>query len=186
MKYHIMAFDKATPRNWQRYILAFAARPHRLVEPFVLAIQQGAGRAQIRHNRNDELLAFLNSAWRREFCTMMNPIFETSEPHEFRLIRRQWGVTVILSYNDFTGQGLSSEGIHLTIKGTDPEAVRQFGYLASKSVGQVAWIGSLHLGGQFNQSITPAPGVLMSVDHAVEGLIRLAAERQQPAATATV
>ncbi|MDD5041570.1 MAG: hypothetical protein PHX87_03965 [Candidatus Peribacteraceae bacterium] len=154
---------------------AFANVPRKLDEEAIKAIQVASHSAQILHNHRAEMLAFLDACWNPRFGTQYGrPTFETSAPHNFRLIREQWGLKIVLWYADNTGRGLPGEGMHLNVSAKDPERVRQFAHEAARGLGHT-WFGALH----YEDGHSSAPGTACgkSVDHVVDALIEAAAEK---------
>jgi len=175
MKYHLMTSMEATTANWREMLHAFAAAPYRMDEGAIKCIWDAARSAHIVRNQRAEMLAFLDSCWDvRHGAEYGRPTFETSAPYDFRVIRKQWRMTVTLWYCDNSGIGSPKEGIHLTINSKDPEYVRRFAYQAAAHVGH-DWCGSLHI--EDNHSSAPEAAKHVSVDHAVDALIALAKEK---------
>jgi len=176
MKYHLSVSREATPENWQIMLHAFASVPRELDEEAIKAIQVASRSAQILHNRRDEMLAFLDACWDPIFGTRYGrPTFVTHAPHQFHLVREQWGLTIKLAYSDYSGHGFSSEGIRLSISSKDPERVRQFAYEAARDLGQ-EWCGALNY--EDSHSSAPVSAFRKSVDHAIDALIFLANEKE--------
>jgi len=178
MKYHLSAVQDATPENWRVMLHALTWNPVLPDEKCYVAMSVAARSAQILRNRRDEMLAFLDSFWNEQWGTAYGrPIFETSAPHQFSLVRHHWGLDIEVRHHDYTGTGLPSEGIHFDISSKDPERVRRFAYEAARDLEQ-KWFGSLH-DGNISFSGSDLNG---SVDHAVDALIKLAKEKEAAAA----
>ncbi len=167
MQYHLMASAEATPANWRRMLRAFAAGPHYCNEEAIKYIRKASRSAKIRHNRSDEMLTFLNPCWEMNDHEFARLTFEATALCNFRLVREQRGMKVVLRYPDNALTGT----IQLIVSSQDPERVRQFADSAAWDVGEI-WSGSLRY--EDNGVFAPEDAIQVSIDHAMHILMEWA------------